>query len=104
MRSDGGDARLPATPLGHTDAQPLFVARTVTVAAGCELPYERGDWADAIVLVQRGELELECLGGTRACFATGALLCFDCLPLRTMRAAGGAPAHLIAISRFSGDR
>jgi hypothetical protein len=104
MRSDGGDARLRATPFGHIDLPRLFLARSVTVAAGCELPYEHGDWADAIVLVQQGEIELECLGGTRSCFGAGALLCFDSLPLRTLRNASGEPALLIAVSRFPGDR
>jgi hypothetical protein len=98
------EARLRATPLGHPELPPLFVARSVTVAAGCERPYELSEWADAIVLVQEGAIELECLGGTRSCFGTGALLCFDSLPLRTLRAAGGEPALLIAVSRLSGDR
>ena len=51
-----------------------------------------------------GEIELECLGGTRSRFGTGALLCFDSLPLRTLRNAGREPAHLIALSRFPGGR
>ena len=104
MRSDGADARFTATSLGHSDAPPHLVVRSVTLAAGCERPYEQSEWADAIVLVQQGEIELECLGGTRSCFGTGALLCFDSLPLRTLRNAGGEPALLIAVSRFPGDR
>ena len=74
------------------------------LAAGCERRYERSEWADAIVLVERGEIELECLGGTRSRFATGALLCFDSLPLRTLRNAGGEAALLFAVARFPGDR
>ena len=54
--------------------------------------------------MQQGEIELECLGGTRSCFGAGALLCFDSLPLRTLRNAGGEPALLIAVSRFPGER
>ena len=85
------------------DSEPRFVARTVTIAAGCERRYERSEWADAIVVVQTGEIELECLGGTCSRFGTGAVLCFDSLPLRTLRNAGREPAVLIAVSRRTGD-
>ena len=80
---------------------PLFVVRRVMVGPGRERLYEHGEWADAIVLVRAGEIELECLGGTRSRFGTGSLLCFDSLPLRTLRNAGREPALLIALSRFS---
>jgi hypothetical protein len=83
---------------------PLFVVRRVLVGPGRERLYEHGEWADAIVLVQAGEIELECVGGTRSRFGTGALLCFDSLPLRTLRNAGREPALLIALSRFPRDR
>jgi hypothetical protein len=105
MRSDEGEARPRTTPVSaHRDLPPRFVARHVTVAAGGELPYERREWTDAIVLVRAGMIELECLGGTRRCFGSGALLCFDSLPLRTLRNAGDEPALLMALSRFRCDR
>ena len=78
---------------------PLFVTRTVTVAPGCERPFEPREWAGAIVVVEQGAIELECLGGTCSRFAAGAVLCFESLPLRTLRNAGREPALLIAVSR-----
>ena len=76
-----------------------FAARTFTIAAGCERGYEQREWADSIIVVEEGVIELECLGGTRSRFAAGAVLCFDSLPLRTLRNTGREPALLSAVSR-----
>jgi hypothetical protein len=84
------------------ELSPLLVARSFTLAAGCERRYEHSEWADAIVVVHQGEIELECLAGTCARFGTGAVLCFDSLPLRTLRNGGRGPALLIAVSRRAG--
>ena len=45
-----------------------FVARRVAIGPGCERPYESTEWSDALVVVEAGDLELECIGGTRARF------------------------------------
>lgn len=76
-----------------------FDLQRVTIASGCELRYERSDWADAVVLLEEGELELECRGGTCARFRSGAVLVFDALPLRTLRNTGRVPVLLIGVSR-----
>jgi hypothetical protein len=76
-----------------------FDLHRVTIASGCELLYVRSDWADAVVVLEEGELELECRGGTRARFRSGAVLVFDALPLRTLRNAGRVPVLLIGVSR-----
>jgi hypothetical protein len=99
MEREGDDQRLP---FAEREPSPRFVARTVSFAPGCERRYARNEWADAIVVVQQGEIELVCLAGTCARFGAGAVLCFDSLPLRAVRNGGRGPALLIAVSRRPG--
>jgi hypothetical protein len=75
------------------------VCRLVTIAQRSERPYDESEWAGALIVVEQGELELECLGGTRSCFATGSVLCFQRLGLRRLRNLGDEPLLLTAISR-----
>ena len=76
-----------------------FVARHVAIAPGCERAYESTEWSDALVVVEAGDLELECIGGTRARFDGGAVLFLDSLPLKTLRNCGRESLLLIAVSR-----
>jgi hypothetical protein len=76
-----------------------FELREVTVAAGGERIYDEAEWRDAVVVVARGEIELECLGGTRQCFERGAVLWLFGLPLRALRNGGADSAVLLAVSR-----
>lgn len=76
-----------------------FAARHVVIDPGCERPYESSEWSDALVVVEAGELELECVGGTRARFNGGAVLFLQSLPLRTLRNCGRESLLLIAVSR-----
>ena len=78
---------------------PRFNLRHVTIAGGRDLAFDEADWRDAIVVVERGSLEIECLGGNRSTFATGAVLCLDGLPLRTLHNSGNEPVVLFALSR-----
>jgi hypothetical protein len=80
-------------------APPGFAVRAVPVEAGCERAYDEAEWRDAIVVVARGEIELECLGGDCARFDSGSVLWLVGLPLRTLRACGAEPALLVAVSR-----
>jgi hypothetical protein len=82
---------------------PAFVRREVSVAPGFERPYDEAEWADALVVVERGALELECVSGRRCCFDTGAMLWLVGLPLRALHARGDEPAVLIAVSRRRAD-
>jgi hypothetical protein len=75
------------------------LCRVVTIARRSERPYDESEWSGAFVVVEEGELELECLGGTRSCFASGSVLCFQRLGLRTLRNLGDEPVLLTAISR-----
>jgi hypothetical protein len=76
-----------------------FAAHHVAIDPGCERPYESTEWSDALVVVEAGELELECIGGTRARFDGGAVLFLDSLPLKVLRNCGRKSLLLIAVSR-----
>ncbi len=76
-----------------------FQLKVVTLQPGSEQPYREADWLDAIVIVERGEIELECTAGGRRQFQQGAILWFVGLPLRTLRNRGDEPTVLAAVSR-----
>jgi hypothetical protein len=76
-----------------------FVLKILTLAPESEEPYREEDWADAIVIVERGELEVECQAGGRKLFRRGAILWLVGLPLRTLRNRGQEPVVLAAVSR-----
>jgi quercetin dioxygenase-like cupin family protein len=78
---------------------PGFRRRGVVVEPGGEVPYDASAWEDAIVLVERGEIELECVSGGRERFAEGALLCLACVQLRTLRNRGDEAVVLVAVAR-----
>jgi hypothetical protein len=79
--------------------KPPFVLRAVTVAPGHARAYREADWRDALVVVERGEIELECLGGGRQGFQSGDVLWLVGLPLRALHNRGREPAVLVAASR-----
>jgi len=78
---------------------PAFVRREVTVEPGGERPYDPAEWADALVVVKQGEIELECRAGHLARFRRGDILWLTGLPLRVLRNDGRDPAVLVAVSR-----
>jgi len=79
-----------------------FDVRVVEVAPGGERPYDGAEWAGALVVVDRGEIELECPDGRRPRFAGGAVLWLGGLPVRALRNPGPVPAVLVAVSRRQG--
>jgi hypothetical protein len=82
---------------------PAFERRVVAVASGCERAYDDGDWRDAIVVVERGEIEIESSKGSRLCFRRGDVLWLIGLPLRALHNRGRELAVLVAVTR-RGDR
>jgi hypothetical protein len=71
----------------------------VELSAGATRPAEPGEWAGALVLVERGALDVECrVGGTRS-FVSGDLLALGWLPLRRLRNPGDEPVSLLAVRR-----
>jgi Cupin domain len=82
------------------DGGPLrFDYRAVAVEPGGARIYSESEWHDAIVVVGRGEIELEALGGNRHRFRCGDVLCLSGLRLRSLHNRGTEPAVLVAVSR-----
>ena len=92
---DGGGERLSL--LGRPLSQ-LFQLRVVVVVPGRERAYHEAEWRDAIVFVERGEIELECPGSNRR-FTRGDVVWLVGLPLRVLHNRGREPALLVAVSR-----
>jgi hypothetical protein len=73
--------------------------RVVVVAPSDRLAYDEADWRDAIVVVEAGAIDLECLGGSRQRIVRGDLLWLSGLTLRALHNPGPEPAVLAAVSR-----
>lgn len=73
--------------------------RTLELNPGETLVVEPDDWADTLLIVLSGDLELLCCSGRRAVFATGALLTLAGLPVLTLRNPGPRPLIVHAVSR-----
>lgn len=78
---------------------PQFQVRQIVVPPGAERAVQEGEWADALVVVEDGRIELECLDGARCSFGNGDVLCLRRLRLGLLRNRGHRPVLLIAISR-----
>jgi hypothetical protein len=78
---------------------PSFVTRIVDIVPGSWRAYHGGEWRNAIVVVERGEIELECVTGSRQRLARGAVLWLAGLPLRALRNPGLERAVVVAVSR-----
>jgi hypothetical protein len=78
---------------------PGFELRLVDIAAESEIAYDPTAWDDALVVVEAGQVELECTAGGRRSFGTGAVMFLTGLPLRALHNRGPEPAVLAAVSR-----
>lgn len=78
---------------------PRFRLRTVTLAPGATRPFRPEEWDDALVVVEHGEIELECRAGLRRRFPAGAVMWLQGMDLRAMHNPGGRPTVLSAVSR-----
>jgi quercetin dioxygenase-like cupin family protein len=76
-----------------------FEMRVMVVDPGDTTAYQESDWRDALVVVERGAIQLEASGGIRRDFATGDVLCLVGLSLRALHNRGPEPAVLVAVSR-----
>jgi hypothetical protein len=93
MIESAGDA-LFRDPLPET-----FRRRVFRIPPGSELALEPGRQPDAIVVVEQGELELECRAGTCRRFARGSMIPLACPPVSRLRSAGPGPLVLVAVWR-----
>jgi hypothetical protein len=101
---DGGGGRGPARiGLLRRPLPPGFELRIVVVAPGRPRAYDESEWRDALVVVERGEIELESLGGSRARLLRGDVVWLRGLPLRALHNPRREPALLVAVSRRRPD-
>jgi hypothetical protein len=77
-----------------------FSRRVFRVAPRLELCLEPGRLLDdAIVVVEEGELELECKAGARRRFGPGSMIPIARLSIAQLRSVGHGPLRLVAVSR-----
>jgi hypothetical protein len=89
MGDDSGGAR---SSLLDRPPPPAFDVRQVVIAPGSDFLYHEDRWRDALVVVERGEIELVCMSGAHRRFLAG-------LPLRSLRNRGADAVVLSAVSR-----
>ncbi|MBA3906571.1 MAG: hypothetical protein H0X35_07800 [Pseudonocardiales bacterium] len=92
------DAPIPTHP------GPTFRRRMVTIPAQATVPFVDGDWHGALVLIERGSVDLCCVRGGRRRFAKGAVLFFDDLGLTALHNPGVEDVVLVALSREVTDK
>jgi glyoxylase-like metal-dependent hydrolase (beta-lactamase superfamily II) len=92
------DDRSPLSFLGR-QLPPAFERRVVVLAPEHSWVYEDAEWRGALVVVEQGQIELECLDGSRHYFGRGDVLWLERLPLRALHTHGHTSAVLVAVSR-----
>ena len=104
MRTPGPARLYLGTPKGGDvrDDRIGFTRRTVVLDAGTSQPSGDAEWHDAIVMVESGDVELECAAGGRRRFAAGAVLWLAGINLRVLHNVGAGPVVLVAVSRRRG--
>jgi hypothetical protein len=78
---------------------PGFTRRAVVLEPGASRPSCDEDWHDALVIVERGEVDLECTAGGRRRFGAGAVLWLTGIRLAALHNVGAEPVVLIAVTR-----
>ena len=98
MRGDLGD---DARPLSFLDRPPgpRFARMVAELAPGDVRPYDAAEWHGALVVVERGEVELQTATGAGLRLRRGAVLCLAGLALRALHNPGGEPTVLVAVRR-----
>jgi hypothetical protein len=76
-----------------------FRLHGVTLEPGGSRAYRAEEWDDALVVVERGEIELECRAGGRRRFPSGAIMWLQGMDLRALHNPGTEPTVLSAVSR-----
>lgn len=76
-----------------------FERRTVAIEPGQSRSLDDDEWRDTIVVVERGELEIECHGGSHQRFVRGDVLWLVGLSVRELHNRGRQPVVLLAVRR-----
>ncbi len=85
--------------LARDGLSPRFQRWRLRLPAGASRPTSPADWAGALVLVERGTLEVECTGGGVRTFRRGDLLALGWLPLRRLVNRGDDDVEILAVRR-----
>jgi uncharacterized cupin superfamily protein len=80
-----------------------FDRRVVAVPPGDALAYDEAEWRDALVIVMRGEIQVEARD-RRARFGRGAVLSLAGLPVSALHNRGTEPAELVTVRRRRSGR
>jgi hypothetical protein len=72
---------------------------TLVVQPGDAVDVVPSEWADSLVIVLAGELDVQCHSGQRARFPAGAILTLAGLPVRTLHNPRSEPLVLYAVTR-----
>ena len=81
-----------------TGALPSWMTRrSLTLASGAAVDLVSPEWANALVVVAHGAIELETAGGESLRLCRGAVLSFRGLRLRSVRNPAPTPAVLVAV-------
>jgi hypothetical protein len=95
---DESSGSAPISFLGRR-LPPGFETSAISIEPRCRRAYDEAEWRDAIVVVERGEVELEFREGSQSRFCRGDALWLVGLPLRAIHNRGREPALLVAVSR-----
>lgn len=71
----------------------------LAIPPGIAWPSEPSEWAGALVLIEQGSLDVECVAGGTERFLSGDLLALGWLPIRTLRNRGTEEVLLLAVRR-----
>lgn len=96
MTDDDAD-RLALTAAGNR--APHVRTSMLTLEPGTAIDYRKVGWPGALVIVEQGDLEIECASGARARFPAGSVLTFEGLNLRRLHNTGACSLILHALSR-----
>ncbi|MGH3012225.1 MAG: hypothetical protein ACRDMY_10390 [Gaiellaceae bacterium] len=79
-----------------------FEVRLAVIAPGDPRAFDEAGWEDALVIVERGRIELECAHGARRSFGRGSMLWLTGLSLCAVRSYD-EPSVLLVVSRRTGS-
>jgi hypothetical protein len=88
-----------ADVLGRDSLPDVYERWRLELAPGASQPTSGAEWAGALVLVETGELRVDCLAGGSRTFFAGDLLALAKLPLRMLVNPGTVAVRLIAVRR-----
>jgi hypothetical protein len=95
VRGVNDDEGVPPVAAGG----PGFVHRTVVLEPGVSCRSSDAEWDDALVIVERGEVGLECTAGGRRRFGAGSVLWLTGISLAALHNEGTEPVVLVAVTR-----